>query len=97
MHQQRAQTSNSAIRGAKVGRSLTPAIENQDLLSQQYRFGDDGTEPSRSTKPDYDDNGVQEKAENVSHALDRIKRESSRIHITCGIRHQQERPYSVRR
>jgi hypothetical protein len=75
MHQQSAQASNDAIRGAKVGGPLSAAIENADLTSHQDRFGHNGTEPTRSTQSDDDDDGVQKKAENVSHAQDRTKRE----------------------
>jgi hypothetical protein len=74
MHQQSAQTSNDAIRGAKVRRPLSTAIEHEDLMSHQNRFSNDGTEPTGSAQPDDDDDGVQKKAENVSHAQDRIKR-----------------------
>ena len=57
-------------------------------MSHQVRFGHNGTEPTTSTQPDDDDDGVPKKAENVSHAQDPTKRESLGIHATCGIRHR---------
>ncbi len=58
-------------------------------MSHQDKLGHNGTEPTRSTQPDDDDDGVQRKAETVSHAQDPTKRESLGIHATCGIRHPQ--------
>ena len=38
------QTGGNVIRGAQVGRTLTPAIEDQQLMADQRGFGYYGTE-----------------------------------------------------
>jgi hypothetical protein len=42
-------------------------------VSQQNGLDQDGTEPTGSSKPDHDDDGMQKKSENVAHAQDGIK------------------------
>jgi hypothetical protein len=39
------------IRYPKIGRTFPAAIENEELMSNQGRFGHDGTKPSGSSKP----------------------------------------------
>ena len=43
-HEKGEQTGGHAIRGAQVGRTLAPAIENQQLMPDQRGFGNHGTE-----------------------------------------------------
>jgi len=38
------QAGDDPIRGTKVGRALTPAIEDQQLMPDQHGFGENGTE-----------------------------------------------------
>src|SRR5262249_4556773 len=42
-------------------------------MSHQDAFSNNRTEPTRSSKPDDDDDGMQKKDENVAHAQDGIK------------------------
>src|SRR5262245_16417310 len=42
-------------------------------MSHQDGFSNNGTEPTGSSKPDDDDDGMQKKDENVAHAQDGIK------------------------
>jgi len=72
-YQQSAKTDDNAIRGPKVGSPLPTTIQNQDLMSHQDGFSNNGTEPTGSSKPDDDDDGMQKKDENVAHAQDGIK------------------------
>jgi len=58
-------------------------------VSQQDGFGNNGTEPTGSNKPDDDDDGMQKKSENVAHAQDGIRLKKASIQGPCGIRHQQ--------
>ena len=44
-HEKGAQASDDTIRGAQVGRTLSAAIEDQQLMADQRGFGDNGTEP----------------------------------------------------
>jgi len=46
-HEQRAQTGDDPIRGAQVGCTLAPTIEDQQLMPYQHGFGDNGTESTR--------------------------------------------------
>src|SRR5262249_11261548 len=54
-HEQSAQTGDDAIRGSKVGSPLPTTIQNQDLMSYQDGFSNNGTEPTGSSQPHYDD------------------------------------------
>ena len=47
-HEQRAQSGDDAIRGTQFGRALAPAIEDEQLMTDQHGFGDNGTESARS-------------------------------------------------
>ena len=44
-HEEGEQTGSDAIGGAKVGRTLAPAIEDQQLMPDERGFGNHGTEP----------------------------------------------------
>jgi hypothetical protein len=57
-------------------------------MSQQDGFGNNSTQPTGSSEPDNDDDGMQRKSENVAHAPDGIKPNKLRIRGTCGIRHR---------
>ena len=62
---------------------------NQNLVSQQDRFGNNRTDSNGTTKPDDDDDRMQKKGESVAHSQDGIRVKTSRIHAACGIRHPQ--------
>ena len=72
-HQRSAQTSDDTIRSPKVGSTLPTPIQNQDLMSHQDGFSNNGTEPSGSGKSDDDDDRMEKKNENVAHPQDGIK------------------------
>jgi hypothetical protein len=44
----RAQASDDPIRGRQVGRTLAPAMKDEQLMPDQHGFGDNGTESTRS-------------------------------------------------
>jgi hypothetical protein len=50
-HEKGAQTSDDTIRGGQVGRTFATAIEDQQLMPDQYRFGNHGTDASRPRQP----------------------------------------------
>ena len=64
MHQQSARTGDNAIRDPKVGSPLPTTIQT---VSQQDGFGNNRTQPTGPSEPDDDDDGMQEKSENVAH------------------------------
>jgi hypothetical protein len=72
-YQQSAQTGHDAIRASKVGGPLASPIQNQNLVSQQDRFGNNRTDSTGTTKPDDDDDRMQKKGENVAHSQDGIR------------------------
>jgi hypothetical protein len=61
------------MRRPTVGSTLATTIQNQDLVSQQDGFGNNGTESAGSTKPDEDDDSMQKQSENVAHGQDGIR------------------------
>ena len=46
-HQKSAQSCNHPIRNPKIGSTLSAAIENQQLMSNERGFGNNGTQPTR--------------------------------------------------
>jgi len=72
-YQQRAQTGHDAIRHSKVGGPLATPIQNQNLVSQQDRFGNNRTDSTGATKPDDDDDRMQNKGESVADSQNRIR------------------------
>ncbi len=61
------QTGGDAIRGAKVGRTLAPAIEDQQLMPDQRGFGINGTESARPCQSDHGDDHMNEQEDEVTH------------------------------
>jgi len=47
-HEKGAQTGDDTIRGAQVGSTFTATIEDQELMLDEHRLGNDGTQTSRS-------------------------------------------------
>ena len=74
-HQQGAQSGDDAIRGAKVRSSLPTTIQNQDLVSHQYGFGNNRTDPTRPRKSNYGDDKHEEKGRKCRAWRDGIKRQ----------------------
>jgi hypothetical protein len=58
-------------------------------VSHQDGFGNDRTQPTGSSKPHHDDDGVKKKGENVAHAQDGTKPKKLKNSGACGIRHPQ--------
>src|SRR5437764_5612571 len=51
----------------EVGSSFPTAIQNQQLMSHQRRFSNDGPESTRPCKSQYGDDHMNEKDEDVAH------------------------------
>jgi hypothetical protein len=66
-HEKRAQTGDDTIRGAQIGRTLAAAIEDPQLMFDEHRLGNDGTEASWPCQPDYGDDQMNEKDDDVAH------------------------------
>jgi len=66
-HEKGAQTGDDPIRNAEVGSSFPTAIQNQQLMSHQRRFSNDGPESTRPCKSQYGDDHMNEKDEDVAH------------------------------
>ena len=50
----------------RLGSSLPTAIQDEDLMPSEHRFGDDGTKATRFYKPDEGDDQMKEKGQDVS-------------------------------
>jgi hypothetical protein len=66
-HEKGAQSGDDTIRGAQIGRTLAAAIEDPQLMFDEHRLGNDGTEASWSCYPDYGDDQMNEKDDDVAH------------------------------
>ena len=51
-------TGGDAIGGAQVGCALAPAIEDQQLMPEEHRFGDNGTETPGACQAGHGDDHV---------------------------------------
>jgi hypothetical protein len=59
-HEQRAQAGDDPIGGAQVGRTLAPAIEDEQLMPDQHGFSDNGTESTRPRQSSQGDDQMNE-------------------------------------
>ena len=59
-HEHGAQTGDDAIRGTQVGRTLAAATKDEQLMSDQHRFGNDGTESAWPRQPRQGDDQMNE-------------------------------------
>jgi hypothetical protein len=66
-HEQRAQAGDNPIRGTQVGCTLAPAIEDQQLMPDQHRFGDNATESTRPCQSGQGDDQMNEYDNEVAH------------------------------
>src|SRR4051812_33398802 len=85
-----AQTSDDTIRCAEVGSSLTATIEDQELMSDQHRFANDGTKPARPCQSDYRHGQMYEENKEIAHL--RIVTKAARddeFRPNLAIRHSQ--------
>jgi hypothetical protein len=87
------QTGGNAIRRPQIGSSLPATVQNQDLVSHQHGFGNNGTEPARPSKPDNGGNGMQKKSKNVARSEDGIKRK--KLKNSRRFRNSPPTPWSV--
>ena len=59
-HEKSAQAGEDTIRRAQVGRTLATTIEEQQLIPDQGRFGDDRTESARPRQSGQSDDHMNE-------------------------------------
>jgi len=67
-HEQRAQAGDDPIPGTQVGRTLAPAIEDEQLMPGQHGLGDNGTESSRPRQSGQGDYQMNEYDSEVAHS-----------------------------
>jgi hypothetical protein len=70
------------VRGTQVGRTLASAIKDQELMSDQYRFGDNGTESNRPRQSGQGDDQMNEEDSEVAHPGHGIN--TSKSHLQLG-------------
>jgi hypothetical protein len=66
-HEKGAQTDDDTIRGAQIGRTLAATIEDPQLMFDEHRLGNDGTEASWPRQPGYGDDQMNEKDDDIAH------------------------------
>jgi hypothetical protein len=66
-HEQGAQAGDDPICGTEVGRTLAPAIEDEQLMTDQYGLGDNGTESTRPRQSGQGDDQMKEYDSEVAH------------------------------
>jgi hypothetical protein len=71
-HEKSAQAGDNTIHGTQVGCTLSATIEDQQLMSDQHGFGDNGTESAWSCHSGHGDDHMNEKDEEVAHRGNRI-------------------------
>ena len=59
-HEKGAQTGDNAIGRAQVGRTLASAIEDQELMFDEHRFGNHATGASRHCQSEHGDDQMNE-------------------------------------
>jgi hypothetical protein len=67
-HKQGTQAGDDPIRGTQVGRTLAPAIEDEQLMPDQHGFGDNGTESTRPRQSGQSDDQMNEYDSEVAHS-----------------------------
>src|SRR5262249_47577928 len=66
-HENRAQAGDDPIRGTQIGRTFSPAIDDEQLMSDQHGFGDNGPESTGSRKSGQGDDQMNEYDSEVAH------------------------------
>jgi hypothetical protein len=66
-HEQGAQAGDDPIRGTQVGRTLTPAIEDEQLMPDQHGLGENGTESARPRQSGQGDDQMNEYDDEIAH------------------------------
>jgi hypothetical protein len=90
-HEKGAQTGDNAIGRAQVGRTLASAIEDQELMFYEHRFGNHATGASRHCQSEHGDNQMNDKDQAVAHSGNSINIARSINSDNLGIRHGQLR------
>jgi hypothetical protein len=67
-HEQGAQAGDDPIRGTQVGRTLAPAIEDEQLMPDQHGLGDNGTESTRPRQSGQGDDQMNEYDSEAAHS-----------------------------
>src|SRR4051794_14453461 len=88
-HEQGAQTGDDPVSGAQIGGTSAIAIEDQQLVPNQRRFGNNGAESAGSYQPDNGDDQMNEKNEEVAHSWQSYQHLKSRHSGNLIIRHAQ--------
>ena len=66
-HEQGTQAGDDPIRGTQVGRTLAPAIEDEQLMPDQHGFADNRTESTRTRQSGQGDDQMNEYDSEVAH------------------------------
>ena len=84
----RAQAGDDPIRGTQVGRTLAPAIEDEQLMPDQHGFGDNGTESTRPRQSGQSDDQMNEYDSEVTHPGNGINpSKTTALRANLAIRH----------
>ena len=59
-HEKSAPAGDDTIRGTQVGRTLSTTIEDQQLIPNQHRFGNNGTDSARPCQSGHGDDQMNE-------------------------------------
>jgi hypothetical protein len=70
-HEEGAQAGDDPIRGTQVGSPFAAAIEDQQLVPDQHRFGHDGPESTWPCQPRQGDDQMNEQDDAVAHSGNR--------------------------
>jgi hypothetical protein len=62
-----AQTGDDTVCGSEVGRALSAAIQDAQLMFYEHRFGNDRPEAARSCQSDEGDDQMNENDDNIAH------------------------------
>jgi hypothetical protein len=76
-HEQGAQAGDDPIRCTQVGRTLAPAIEDEQLMPDQHGFGDNGTESTRPRQSGHGDDQMNEYDDEIAHSSNGINTSKS--------------------
>ena len=77
-NEESTQAGEDAVCGTQVGSALPAAIENEQLVSDQHRLGNDGTKTTRSREPGNCDDQVKEEDNDFAHPGILSKRNKTR-------------------
>jgi hypothetical protein len=67
VQKQGAQTGDETIRGSQIGSALPASIQDAELMFDEHRLGNHGTEAARSRQSDQCDHQMNENDDDVAH------------------------------